>query len=114
MRVFINLHRCLILRQSKQISSQDRLFQDVFETLQVKSPSSETASGTHKTETFTIPRVIYVMMTRKEAIFDCLSTKEDIVDDFPVENEDNIEEEVSEVNVTEIDNLQNECMKETE
>ena len=53
-------------------------------------------------------------MSRKEAIFDGLSTKEDIVDDFPVEDEDNIEEEVSEVTVMEIDNLRNECMRETE
>ena len=53
-------------------------------------------------------------MSRKEAIFDGLSTKEDIVDDFPVEDEDNIEEEVSEVTVMEIDNLRNECMKEKE
>ena len=53
-------------------------------------------------------------MSRKEAIFDCLSTKEDIVDDFPVYDEDNIEDEVSEVTVMEIDNFRNECMRETE
>ena len=52
------------------------------------------AAGTQKTETFPIPRVIYVRMSRKEAIFDCLSPiKEDTVDGFPVDNEDNIEEE---------------------
>ena len=80
---------------------------DVLETLQVKIPRSETAAGTHKTETFLIPRVIYVRMFRKGLIFDVLSTKENIVDDFPVDNEDNIEEEVSEVTVMEIDNLRN-------
>ena len=47
------------------------------------------------------------MMSRKEAMFDGMSTKEDIVDDLPVENEDNIEEEVSEVTVMEIDDLRN-------
>ena len=45
-------------------------------------------------------------MSRKEVTFDGLSlTKEDIVDDFPVDDEDNIEEEESEVTVTEIDDL---------
>ena len=44
-------------------------------------------------------------MSRKEAIFDGLSTKEDIVDDFPVDDEDNIEEEVSEVTVMDIYDL---------
>ena len=73
------------------------------------------AAGTHKTETFTIPRVLYVRISRKEAIFDGIyPKKEDIVDDFPVDNDDNIEEEESEVTVMEIDNLQNECMREME
>ena len=63
------------------------------------------AAGTHKTETFPIPRVLFFGISRKEAIFDGLSTKEDIIDDFPVDNEDNIEEEVSEVIVMEIDDL---------
>ena len=53
-------------------------------------------------------------MSRKEAIFDVLSKKEDIVDDFPVGDEYNIEEEESEVTVMEIDNFRNECMRETE
>ena len=54
-------------------------------------------------------------MSRKEAIFDGLSpTKEDIVDDFHADYEDNIEEEESEVTVMEIDNFRNECMRETE
>ena len=53
-------------------------------------------------------------MSRKEATFDGMYTKEDIVDDLPVENEDNIEEEVSEVTVMEIDDLRNKCMRETE
>ena len=53
-------------------------------------------------------------MSRKEAIFDGLYTNEDIVDYFPVYDEDNIEEEVSEVTVMEIDNLRSECMRETE
>ena len=44
-------------------------------------------------------------MYRKQAIFDVLSKKEDIVDDLPVEYEDSIEEEVSEVTVAEIDDL---------
>ena len=45
-------------------------------------------------------------MSRKEDIFYGLSpTKEDIVDTFPVDDKDNIEEEVSEATVTEIDNL---------
>ena len=66
-------------------------------------------------ETFPIPRVLYFRMTRKEAIFDGLSpTKKDIVDDFHADNEDNAEEEESEVTVMEIDNLRNECMRETE
>ena len=37
-----------------------------------------------------------VRVSRKEAIFDGLSTKEDIVDAFHVDDEENIEEEVSE------------------
>ena len=54
-------------------------------------------------------------MFRKEAIFDYLSpTKEDIVDNSPVDNEDNIEEEESEVTVMEKDDLRNECMREME
>ena len=65
-------------------------------------------------ETFPIPRVMYVRMSRKEAVFDGLSTtKEDIDDDFPIDNEDNTEEEESEVTVMEIDNFLNECMRET-
>ena len=65
-------------------------FFDIFETLQVKSPRSETASGTHKTETFPIPRVLYVRMSRKEDIFDDMyPTKEDIVDDLHADDEDN-------------------------
>ena len=64
------------------------------------------SAGTHKKETFPIPRVMYVSMSRKEDTFDGLSpTKEDIVDDFPVDDENNIEEEESEVTVMEIDNL---------
>ena len=49
-----------------------------------------------------------VSMSRKEAIFDGLSTKNYIVDDLPVDYEDNIEEVVSEVTVVEIDDLKNE------
>ena len=41
----------------------------------------------------------------KKAIFNGLSTKEDIVDDLTVNDEDNIEEEVPEVTVMEIDNF---------
>ena len=51
----------------------------------------------------------------KEAIFDDVSpTKDDIVDNFPVDNEDNIYEEESEVTVMEKDELRNECMREME
>ena len=53
-------------------------------------------------------------MYRKGAIFDGMYTKDEIVDDLHVDDEDNIEEEVSEVTVTEIDDLRNECMRETE
>ena len=53
-------------------------------------------------------------MSSKEAIFDGLYTKEDIVDDLPVEDEDSIEEEVSEVTVIKIEYLRNNCMRETE
>ena len=55
-----------------------------------------------------------VRMSRKEDIFDCLSTKEDIFDNFPVDNEDIIEGGVSEATVMEIDDLRNECVTETE
>ena len=51
-------------------------------------------------------------MSRKEAIFDGMFTKEDTVDDFPVDDENNIEEKDSEVTVMEIDYLQNECTRE--
>ena len=58
-------------------------FFDILETLQVKSFQSKTADGTHKTETF------YVKMSRNEAIFDGFSpTKEDIVHDLPVDDEE--------------------------
>ena len=52
-------------------------------------------------------------MSRKEATFDGMYTKEDIVDDLPVENEDNIEEDVSEVTVMDIYDFWNKCMRET-
>ena len=68
--------------------------------LQVKSPCSETAAGTHKKDTFPIPRVLIIRISRNKAIFDGMYTKEDIVDDLPVDDEDNIEEKVSEVTVT--------------
>ena len=55
-----------------------------------------------------------VGMSSKEAIFHGLSTQEDILDTFPADGEDNIEEEVSEATVVEIDYLRNECMRETE
>ena len=73
-------------------------FFDILETLQVKTPRSKTAAGTHKTETFPILRVIYIRMYRKESI-------EDTVDDLHDEDEENIEEEESEVTVAEIDDL---------
>ena len=47
------------------------------------------ASGTHKRETFPIPRVIMVRMSKKEASFDGLSMKESIVDYIHVDNEEN-------------------------
>ena len=46
-------------------------------------------------------------MSRNEAI-------EDTVDDLHTDDEDNIEEEDSEVTVIEIEDLRNECMRETE
>ena len=55
-----------------------------------------------------------VKMSRNEDIFDSLTTKEDIVYAFHIYDEDNIEEEGSEVTVMEIDDLLNECMRETE
>ena len=58
-------------------------------------------------ETFTIPRFLYIRMSRKEAI-------EDTVDDLHADDEDKIEEEESEVTVTKIEDLRNECMRETE
>ena len=39
--------------------------------------------------------------------------QEDIVDGLPVDNEDNIEEDVSEVTVMDIEDLWNKCMRET-
>ena len=47
------------------------------------------------------------MISRKEAIFDGLSTNEDIVDDFPVDDEDNLEGEASEATVMDIDYFRN-------
>ena len=84
---------------------------DVFETLQFKSARSKTTARTHKTETFPLPRVLMVRMSRNEAIFDGLSTKQDIFDALSVENEDIIEGEVSEATVMEIDNFRNECVR---
>ena len=46
-----------------------------------------------------------VSMSRKEAIFDGISTKEYIVDTFPVDNKDIIDGEVYEATVMEIDDL---------
>ena len=85
-------------------------FQNVFKTLPVKSACSETAARTHKMETFPIPRVLMVRMSRKESIFDSMSIKEAIVDAIPVDNEDNFEGGVreksgSEWTVMEIDNF---------
>ena len=50
-------------------------------------------------------------MSIKDAIFDGLYTKEDVVDTFPVDNQYNIEKEVSEATVMEIDDLRNECVR---
>ena len=55
-----------------------------------------------------------VRISRKEAIFDGLYTKEGIIDALPVDNEDVIEEELSEGTVMERDNFKNECRRETE
>ena len=49
-----------------------------------------------------------VRMSRKEAIFDVLYTKEDTVDALPVDKEDKLEGVVSEVTVVEIYDLRNE------
>ena len=46
-----------------------------------------------------------VRIYRDEAMFDGISTKEDIVDTFPVEDKDIIDEEVYEATVMEIDDL---------
>ena len=70
-------------------------------------------SGTNKTETFPIPRVLYVRMSRKDVIFDGVYTKEEIVDALPFDYKDNIEEDVSEVTVMDIEDLWNKCMRET-
>ena len=55
--------------------------------LQVKTACSETAAGTHKTDTFPIPRVLMFRMSRKEAIFDGMSANEYIVYAFHVDDE---------------------------
>ena len=55
-----------------------------------------------------------VKVYNREAVFDGLSTKKNTVDDFPVDDEENIEEEVSEDTVMEIDNFRKECMRVTE
>ena len=89
-------------------------FSRSFRNAASKFPPFRNGCRNTKTETFPIPRVLYVRISRKEAIFYGMSTKEDIVDDLLVEDEDKIEEEVSEVTVMEIYNLINECMRETE
>ena len=63
---------------------------------QVKSACSETATGTPKRETFLIPRIVMVRMSRKDDIFDGMSTKKAVVDDIPVDDEYNLEGEVRE------------------
>ena len=77
----------------------------------MKSALSETASGTHKTETFPTPRVLMVMMSRKKTTFDGLSTKEDIVDALTIYNEENLAGGVSEATLMETDDLRNECVR---
>ena len=52
-------------------------------------------------------------MSRKDVIFDVVYTKEEIVDDLPFYDKDNIEEDVSEVTVMDIEDLWNKCMRET-
>ena len=96
------------------MSIQKRLFRDAFEMLRVKSPHSETSNGTHKTETFRIPKVLRFKISKKGAIFDCLYTKGNKFDALPVDDEDNIEDEVSEVTTKKINYYRNECMRETE
>ena len=101
------IHKSILISHfnTKQANIKSRApFFEIFETLQVKSPRSKTASGTHKTETFPIPRVLYIRMSRKEAI-------EDTFDDLHADNKDNIYEEESEVTVMDIDNFRNECMR---
>ena len=70
-----------------------------------RSPVPKRLPEHTKTETFPISRVIMVSMSRKEAIFDGISTKEYIVDTFPVDNKDIIDGEVYEATVMEIDDL---------
>ena len=86
---------------------------------QVKSTYSITAVATPKTETFPIPRVLIVRISRNEAIVDGLSKNEAIVDDNRVDNEENLKGEVgeqsgSEMTVMEIDNFRNECVRQTD
>ena len=52
-------------------------------------------------------------MSRKDVIFDGVYTKEEIVDALPFDYKDNIEEDVSEVTVMDIEDLWNNCMRET-
>ena len=75
---------------SKQADIKSRApFSRNFQNTSSKIPRSETAAGTQKIETFPIPRVLYVRMYRKEDVFDRLSpTREDIVDDYSVDDED--------------------------
>ena len=113
---FCCLYSHICIYKSALMSHIDAMLADIksrapfsrhFETLKVKSPRSEKVYGTHKTETFPIPMVLYIRMSRKRAIFDSLSLKkEDMVDDFPVDDKDNIEEKESEVTVMEIDNFE--------
>ena len=82
------MSRASFLRRFRNAASQERLFRYVFGMLQFKSDRSETSARTHKTENFPIPRVVMVRMSRKEATFYSMSTKEYIVDVLPVDNEE--------------------------
>ena len=55
-----------------------------------------------QTETFRIPWILMVRISRKVVVFYGISMKECIVDALPADNEDNIYKEVSEATVMEI------------
>ena len=88
--------------KTSRYQAKSAFFETFSKCCKSRAPVPKWLAEPTKTETFTIPRVLMVRMSRKEAIFYGLSTEEDIVDAIPVGDEDNIEGEVSEETVTEI------------